>query len=59
MDETQPSLLLQGSGMGLGRIEAVAMEHHLGATAADRFDLGARCGDRHHDHRRTAQAFGG
>ena len=51
MDKTQPPLLLQDSGMGLGRVKAVAIEHHFSAAATHRFNLGARRCHRHHDHR--------
>jgi hypothetical protein len=41
--------------MGAGRIERVAVQHHLGAEAARAFDLHAGREARHHDQRAQAQ----
>ncbi len=49
VDEGLALLRLDLAGMGIGLVEAFAVQHHLAAAASDRLHLDVRGGLRHHD----------
>ncbi|MNN45548.1 hypothetical protein D3C81_1598910 [compost metagenome] len=54
MDEGGAGFLFQDAGVGVGVIEAVAVQHHVSAQGLDRRHLDARRGGRHDDGRGRA-----
>ncbi len=54
MDEGRAGFLFQRAGVGVGVVEAFAVQHHLAAQALNRRHLDAGRGGRHDDGRRRA-----